>query len=384
MTTLSLTKIRYDGSLTDPATFEKWLSNTVDDLVNILSSSPYLTSLELSMSKGYGFARKFLTTFPGICEKYHERGCAPLQLEVLNLGWGMMLLSKDEFGDAGYLRQLTRTESLTALHMTRNGVQHLPWEGEKGHMKMAWGTVSQQNTPSLVYLKIDQLDQAGCQYLYFEEMSSLLRSVYLHIESEDVFDETCYSIDYDSTEENDDPEYTSIINLFEDCCPSYLNPIQTKSLSIKVPFYVFKRKAPRNWLNLETLALESSWCSSDVSTFRSLADTFLSPHASIQELTLQFRIKDLTKRQFTRSPLVFDILEASVRKMAKTCKQLKKVQLSFYLWGTTPADSVLEDMYSWRIVRETRTIQDVGECGPEEEIPEITLVLVTEYGRIHH
>lgn len=368
--TLVLAKFECSRPLVD---FGKWFSDRVDGMVSVLISSPKLEYLELSVAKSFlRNNRQFVNFFPRICERYHERGCSPLQLTGLNLGFGMMLVSEHQKGEAAYLRHLTRLQNLVYLHIPLEGIEYfalLAGEGE-ALMHIAWGTMSEQNTPSLEYLHMDELDQAGYEYLLLDGVSSLLQNVELQIDSELV-----YTDDAPWGQPNI-PEliFARVADLFSDRLE---RPLQTRSLRIKVDPSVFKKKAPKSWLNLEILGLTSSIPTKGV--FAGISGRFLSLDASIQVLSLQFLVpirKPRNLRRFRENYI--DILENWVSSVAQTCKQLQEVVLTFYLLGSRRQPSG-EETYCWRVVRKTMAPQSVGEGWHEEEVDDFEIVRVYEF-----
>lgn len=322
---------------------DEWLSRTSDEVVSVLGSCPSLNHLEMSLR-----SPRYCSLLRHICMKYHEQGYSPLQLETLKLGSGMTLLSKDRNGDADYLRHLVRTECLTKLHMTSHGIpdwRKVPRDIVNSD-NMAWGTVSQQNTPSLVYLIIDQIDQAGCEYLLSDGISALLSNIHLEIEDhfvrveEDQLEDQEDGQEDGQLEDQEKEEYSIAVNPAKKIfCLNDLfsekveRPPQAKSLTIVVLDSAYDKKAPMCWMKTETLSLKSIVPYYEPSIFTGFADRFLSPDAFIQDLKLELTMGRRMRHLMTHlRHSILKNLQDSVLERAQTCKKLRTIRVTFLDW----------------------------------------------------
>ncbi|ROV88852.1 hypothetical protein VMCG_10174 [Cytospora schulzeri] len=359
LTSLVLVHLGYCNTLASQD-FVQWFSDKVEDMAQVLTSCPKLVYLELSVAKNCLDENPRLSTFfPRICEKYHEQGSSPLELETIKLGLGMLLVSEYKNGEAAYLQDLTRTQYLKNLKFETKGVAILnAWLGNEGKavMQIAWGTVSPENTPSLVYLHIDQLDQAGCKYLLSGEMPALLRNTYLWVKEKDVLG----TDDEDGEQaDSDDPKFSCVTDLFSD---KLERPLQTCKLSIAIDGRVLQTKAPRSWLKLKGLSLTLSvpqsiraqpLIANMLNTFNGLATRFLLGHASITNMILQLLVTPRQHDLLMCFPRFYrGTVHQSLVSVAKTCQKLREFTLIF---GLTDPDGVpvRHEARHWRVKRHT-------------------------------
>lgn len=356
LTTLTLINLEYSRPSMH---VQQWFSDCVGGIANLLGSSPMLEYLELSVAKPFfDKNEEFAEFFPRICKNYHQRGFRPLQLKGLNLGLGFMLVSAQENGEAAYLHHLTRMQDLDELHMVSEGIE--AWDPlADGMMYTAWGTVSQQNTPSLEYLHIDEIDMAGCNHLLSGEVSNLLRNVELEIDEELVY------ADDDDLEEQLQTHgvaFTNVADLFSE---ELERQLETRSLRIAVDPSVFEESAPTPWRHMETLALASRVPESDV--FAAIPSVFLGPVSSIQVLSLQFYVPPMTETDFQLFYCAYiNTLERWAGHVANCSRQLREISVTFHL--AEPFDLPSGKMYCWRVVRMRMGSGVIVWLCPEAEI----------------